>query len=302
MLFPNKSKDGILNSLGIFLLGIMAGWTNENTAFSLIVLVLAMVMNFYIKRKLKIWVLAGLIGNIFGFLFLILAPGNMERASIVQRGEDYSFVLYHIKIPLLTTIKIMITQIPIWGVFFIIISILLNHFIKNKMTFKDINNKYGSELSYPFLLIVLSIFNNLLMFASPSPSFPIRASFGSSVFLIIGVLSLFRINIIRNRLNKRNMFFATSISIFLIVSMNFTFCAYLKLNIEDRKRLELIDKNKELGNTEVTVPPYSIKYSNPYESHFGHVFVGDIGVEPNIWPNTIYAQYLDLNSIKIEEK
>ena len=54
-------------------------------------------------------------------------------------------------------------------------------------------------------------------------------------------------------------------------------------------------------NYSITLQPYSIEFSNPLESYYGHVFVSDIGENPEIWPNNIFAQYYGLKSVRIEE-
>lgn len=300
MLINHVFNNNFLSSLGMFLMGILAGWTNENTAFSTILLTLIVVFYFYIKRCIEKWMLTGFSGILVGFLLLILAPGNMMRASNLQRSEDYSFVLYHIKMPILSTIKIMLFQVPVWVTFLILIAVLLNHCIKSQIKFSEIHTKYGGKLIFCFMLITISIVNNLVMFASPY--FPLRAGFGSSVFLIIGVLSLIRIDIIREKFEKKNFLIKIGISAFLIVSMGDVAGKYIDLNKENNSRLNLVNQKKGEGEYSIVIPPYSFEYMDSYRSHFGHVFVSDIGEDPNVWPNNIYARYLDLKSISIEKQ
>ena len=75
-------KDTILRIIGIFLLGIIAGWTNENTSFGLIVLLVSiLIINRINKEKISKWKISGLIGVIIGFIIMIAAPGNYVRSA-----------------------------------------------------------------------------------------------------------------------------------------------------------------------------------------------------------------------------
>ena len=109
----------------MFLLGIVAGWTNENTALSTIILTFIFIIYYFRKKLIETWMVMGFVGAVIGYAFMILAPGNMERSSLIERGTDYSFILYHIKMPLLSMIKIMMFQAPVWIMFIIFISIIL---------------------------------------------------------------------------------------------------------------------------------------------------------------------------------
>lgn len=64
------------------LCGFMAGMTNENTSIALFVM--SIVFIFYYKRfysKIYRFSLCAVIGELIGTVFLLLAPGNFERAS-----------------------------------------------------------------------------------------------------------------------------------------------------------------------------------------------------------------------------
>jgi hypothetical protein len=64
------------------LLGIIAGWTNENTGGALILMVLLILLQLRRNhQKISIWMFSGLMGSILGYAMLILAPGNKVRAQ-----------------------------------------------------------------------------------------------------------------------------------------------------------------------------------------------------------------------------
>lgn len=65
-----------------FIFGIVAGWTNENTAAALIVMIVLFLL-YYKQRgwRMPVWSLAGLVGIVIGFAIMIAAPGNYARAG-----------------------------------------------------------------------------------------------------------------------------------------------------------------------------------------------------------------------------
>lgn len=292
-------KENNLAKIGMFLLGVVAGWTNENTALSAIVLTFVFIIYYFRKKLIQTWMVMGFVGAIIGYAFMIFAPGNMERSSLIERAEDYSFLLYHIKIPLATTIKIMMFQTPVWITFLIFISIIISYCFKNQCNLKEFYQKHSIELNYTLVLVGLSIANNLIMFASPS--FPIRAGFGSSVFLIIGVLNMLRIDCIKEMHWEKKKTLQFAISFFLVVSMGMVLERYIQLSQEHDSRLEFINNSKQKGEYFIKLQPYSIEFSNSLESYYGHVFVSDIGENPKVWPNNIFAEYHGLKSVQVEK-
>ncbi|OPH47144.1 hypothetical protein BC351_11595 [Paenibacillus ferrarius] len=290
-------KDNIIQLLGMFIMGILAGWSNENTSLLVLILTAIAVVYFLQKRMMGKWMLAGFAGTMIGYLFLILAPGNMVRASHMEKPADYSFLLYHIKVPAFMTISIMKFQVPVWIAFIMIMSVLLNYLVRNKLSFKNMLITYGHDFLYSFTFIGFSILNNLIMFASPQ--FPLRAGFGSSVFLIIGVLGLLRIEVTKRLFNIKIVKTLNIATIcFLIVTMGFVIRQYSILYHENNARMNSLNNEKQTGNDSVIVKPFSIDKSSPYQTLNRHVFISDIGGNPNVWPNTIYAQYYGFKSIK----
>jgi len=74
-------RDGFLAVIGMFLGGILAGWTIENTAVAMTLATACFTLYFYKKKALQKWMVSGLIGAIAGTALLVLAPGNYVRAA-----------------------------------------------------------------------------------------------------------------------------------------------------------------------------------------------------------------------------
>ena len=118
----NYLKDSGFKIIGMFILGIIAGWTNENTAFGLIVITLGTLIiekREFKKRKILKYQLSGLIGSILGFIMLIIAPGNFVRSStfddntfivikLLKRVIDDTLALFNYTLHLLIVITILL--------------------------------------------------------------------------------------------------------------------------------------------------------------------------------------------------
>ncbi|MBP1763036.1 MAG: hypothetical protein H6Q65_94 [Firmicutes bacterium] len=74
-------SDNMPAVVGMFLGGILAGWTIENTAVSMTLATAGFTLYFYKKKSLQKWMVSGLLGAIAGTALLVLAPGNYVRAA-----------------------------------------------------------------------------------------------------------------------------------------------------------------------------------------------------------------------------
>lgn len=90
-----KCKNSIIIAILMLIFGIMAGWTNENNAAALlIILVLFSVYRLYNKKNITIWHISGFIGALIGFLFMILASGNSIRSESLQITMVYYGIFF----------------------------------------------------------------------------------------------------------------------------------------------------------------------------------------------------------------
>ncbi|WP_288657709.1 DUF6056 family protein [uncultured Enterococcus sp.] len=82
------SFNPIVNSILLLILGILAGWCNENTSGGMILIVLGYLYFYYQKKKpLRPWMFTGLLGAIFGLFMMVTAPGNAVRATYFARSQ-----------------------------------------------------------------------------------------------------------------------------------------------------------------------------------------------------------------------
>lgn len=131
-------RDGVLASIGMFLAGIIASWTVENTAATMNLIVVLLVAYAYKKSQLKKWMVTGCVGSIIGFLFLVLAPGNYVRYA-----EQKTPFIRHILNQFGGGFELFLGLLPAILFFVLAYRILLVAY--KKRTRRDIVNKEGSD-------------------------------------------------------------------------------------------------------------------------------------------------------------
>lgn len=162
----------IFASLGMLIFGVIAGWTNENTAGAMILIVLLFFYYYWVREwKIPVWGVFGLIGGILGFMIMILAPGNFERAGDTS-GLGLYVLGYRLFNCTLTFFYYCGTAILLSLVFFI----LYNRFPKQK-------DKAVIKIALIYTIAAVAAVYAMLL----SPTFPRRALFGVVTFLIIGM-------------------------------------------------------------------------------------------------------------------
>lgn len=274
----NNSNVTIIKVIGMFLLGILAGWTNENTAAGLIIiligyLILQKKLN---KQKISKLQIFGLLGTIIGFAFMILSPGNFIRNA--EFHDDTFIILKLIKRFVNITLTAENYLLPLLIILVILFSIRIYH------------NKKIENTVYLFILGGLATAYAMIF----SPTFPERSWTGVIIFLIIATGCLLYD---LEKINKIFKFIIIDICIILsIIYIGQYITAGVDINNLRNvweNRINIINKEKSKGNKKVVVDTYiTWNTKNPI---YG---LSDIGTNPNVWPNTSIADYYGLKSIK----
>ena len=76
--------DSYLAAGAMFLLGILAGWGEENASLATIVAAAAVTLYSGHKGQRYRWQIAGVAGSVLGFIALVAAPGNFVRVAEVS--------------------------------------------------------------------------------------------------------------------------------------------------------------------------------------------------------------------------
>ena len=260
------------------ILGILAGWTNENSGASLVF----MLLTFFIIRKViekeKIhqiqWV--GALGVLVGFVIMIIAPGNYVRSS---GFKDHSFFLIQwLKRALSITQTIEHYFIVIIAVMIILLSIYI--FKKQKIDKRVLIFLIGAIISAYSMVV--------------SPTFPARSWTIFVIYMII-ICGILLYNIKINIILKR-IFIIDCIIILGVIFIN----SYI-LTVKDsyhffqtwQKREEKIESGKKKG-----IYDYEFESMYTTQRQSASYGLGDIYPEKTSVINKTYARYFDVKSIK----
>jgi len=180
-LFDNRSSQTkvLLKCSGMLLLGIIAGWTNENTAGAAIFITIVFLL-YYRSQKWRIpaWAIAGVIGAIAGYIIMIAAPGNFARAEL--RASGMSMSAFQLSYRFLTSTQFLFQYLGVINLFGFILLVMVRKYTPD--------NKRTLFLSGLYLAGTLVAVYMMLF----SPIFPPRAWFGAITFNIISFGILFR--------------------------------------------------------------------------------------------------------------
>ncbi|WP_195955504.1 DUF3329 domain-containing protein [Clostridium saudiense] len=285
----SKNKGLVINillSALYLLLGIIAGWTNENTGVALICIIILYLISYKIsKKRIKSWMIWGLIGNIIGFLLMILAPGQSKR---LENAGGIGGISIIIKRSIFITIDFMKYMTPL----IIILSILLiYYYFNNKNKMSIINMIEDLKIGIIFFIATLASIYSMIM----SPSFPERAWSGPVILFIISLGNIFY----KIEFDKKfKILIITTISIVCILFCTSYIDAILKLRqtkLLVNQRVLKITSQKDKDNSSITIPDI-IGYSK-YDCYTSY---GDLSDNSTEWPNTAIARYYNVNSIEKE--
>jgi hypothetical protein len=220
---PGITRQAIYPVLTL-LLGVLAGWTNENTAAAMIVAVILFFIYFRShKWQIPVWAITGLIGAVIGFGFMILAPGNYMRG-----GDSVSLNLYIFGYRLFTwTLTFFLYSGPLFLISLIML-IVYNRFS---------NGEKKDNLKLIFIYGIAAAAGVYAMLLAPS--FPRRALFGVVSFLLIATgICIYNLDF-RNKFLRQLRF-----SVVIVSLIGFVFTFYL--NTRDINNYRKVVKQREI--------------------------------------------------------
>ncbi len=271
----------IAQAAGLLLLGIVAGWCNENTSGGcLLALLLMLAVRKRRGAQVPIPFLAGLAGNAAGLAILVLSPGARLRASYAT-DENYSGFL-----GLLARFqKITLTIREYYGVLLAVLLVIA-------VVLWVQNNRRGLEQTAfcGFLFVVTSY--ALIAARQTQP----RAFFGAGLFLMIGIAGG-----IREILEEREKVLqAACWSLLWVLLLQFLFVyADNATNVgriwrDERNRVAYIKEQAAQGATDLTVPMVHTDFYNEYSA----IEKMEMTEDPEYWINVFYEEYYGIASIR----
>lgn len=276
-------KHPIMQSIGLLIWGILAGWCNENTSGGCILIILALSVLYFIKHKKilpqTICVMAGLFT---GFLFMIFAPGNATRRSYMS--DTHSGVMKYIA----RFLKINI-NVERYMLLYIAVIILLTAYY----CYKHKQNSY-KELIYILIFSVTGLATCYALILAPEPM-P-RAYFGANIFFLTAAAETV------SKIRKEDEILYAFRTGAILTGTLWMYFSYMenganlaRLLREVNKREAYILEQTAQGNYDLTLPiireDFKCKYS----------FLKDVDIEfteDDSFNNACYRIKYNLNSIK----
>lgn len=284
---PNKAHC-IPKALIMFFAGIIAGWTNENTAFGMLV-VLCLII-FYAKRKdgfVPAWMLSGILGAVIGYILMVAAPGNFVR---------YNESLVNNSVEEVSKVKFYLTRmLPVIGDFYKFALSLVFIYFFTLFTYMYFVPKKDKKVLYLSVVFMIGgIAADLAMIASPE--FPPRAWFGIITFLIIAISILYA-----NIPSDNGYLFAVKSLICIFAGIYFILS--FQRGYKDLSKInEVFERREAVINRQQNKADFDFVTTETINPQTGFPLIDEIPSDSTHWINMFYLRYHNIKSFKIEKE
>ena len=262
----------------IFVMGVIAGWSNENTGF--VVILIAMTFTYFARRKSKVcaWQFWGICGAILGYTVLMASPGNFAKLSETVANPD---TLQDLERQYARVKLALMCSFPLLLVFLRLPKLRIGE-----------NTSKARIIARIFLLG--GLVNGAMMI--PLPNFPARTLTMTVVFWLIGVLHILSVDTCWAK-NKACRIMCVAYLILSFISLPMFMCAMGMYFLPQDQARDVIAENS--AGKDVILPPYQAPpWAMVIVNLKGYrADMGTISPRTYAWPNVIYAKYWNLKSI-----
>ena len=284
--YISGEKKSVAFAGGMFIFGILSGWCNENASGGMIFMVLVLMLVSFLEKKnlsgIKSWMVTGLIGNIIGFVLMILSPGNFSRAA--GADEEHTGLMALVARFLKITLNIKNSYLVLICVFALIL-VTVAYREKNFERFKA-SSKDMLLFGVMFIVTVYALI--------AVPDSQLRTYYCASLFLMTAIAEGFAWA--GNKTYKEDMgqIFITGIVTVLTMFFVFTYIAEgANLSRINREFAERDAYLEEMSNGEEMV--VEVPMLRPqWESRYSMAYVSDITEDKFNWLNLAYAEHYGL--------
>ena len=272
----------------MFILGVLAGDSNENTICWIGLSGLVYLVYYGKRKKLEFWMVTGMAGLAMGYGLLMLSPGNVIRMK--ESGEAFQFLFLDMD------------HLRSLGFCFLVQSFLWMYLWMAYRRRKCLQvNKYSRHVRLAFWFAVMSMLFNLIMLFSPES--PFRAAFPSLIFLMTAVMLIHRVT----QLSEKNIVKVKAcsvLSLLWILYFCFTFSTSVVLYYNQRLYMgNMIRQAESLSGKnlvlKVTGEPDVLKKWVLLTGM--HAFNSPVEKDVNHWRNVAFARYYGIKGIYRED-
>lgn len=281
-----NNKSSIYKCIAIFLFGIIAGWTNENTAIGMISLISLLIIYLKVSReKVPFWMIAGLTGATIGFIIMIAAPGNYLRYDDVIEGNkmiEQSKVKFYLS-----------RSLPVIGDFYKFALLLVMIYSLTLATYIYFDKRRRARIIYLSLCFCIAgVIADLAMIASPE--FPPRAWFGIITFFIIAI------GIIYANLKTDHIYISVLKTLLLFFASIYFLFSYQR-GFKDLNAInKIFEKREQIINQQRNTPEFDFVTKETINPQTGFPMIDEIPSNSNHWINMFYLRYHNIKSFKVE--
>lgn len=277
----SSRRHGILFGIVMLIMGVIAGWTNENTGLAECLGVGICGLWLMKQQRLRAWHVLGGIGLAIGYLLLMLSPGNAARLEFMEEG-GYTF-WGHLPKAIGIYFVTLATQLPI------IASIVYMgwRLKKNRMPARAPSLWYGAWWNFLIGITALTVMIG-------SPNFPSRACAPFTFFSIAALTGLYAlacsqtVELVSPRVKK---ILLTLCVIYIVPTVANTLYIYHQAMEDGHQRdLEIASKIAS-GQQDLVVKPFHVRTSK-------YVYIGDVRAQHSYFANGILRKFYKVRSIR----
>ncbi|WP_026509842.1 DUF3329 domain-containing protein [Butyrivibrio sp. LC3010] len=277
----STGSDLLIRSVGFFILGIIAGWCNENTSGGLLLLMLIIVLYY---KKIFPWTITAISGTFVGLLFMVLAPGNKIR---VQYMEESNTGLLAIAARFL---KITLTLKEEFMVLLIVLAVLFILLMVQGRNFEALKEMWL------FAFIFFATSYSLILTVTPQ----VRAYFGAGIFLIVAIVQGFsNVNTMDEKGDVSELMKTLKLGSVaaLLIFMTFTYIEnaanLARIYRDENKRFAYLEEKAQEGAVDAEIPMLHSQFDNKYSA----AFESDVTEDWQNWNNQMIARYYGFQTV-----
>ena len=285
-------KHAVLVGAGMFLLGVLAGWCNENTSGGGLFLVLLYSLNFWTDRRKEKrktvypFMVSGIAGMCCGLIGMVMAPGVRKRSATMSEGDEYTGIVGLLS----RTYKVIVNMHELFLVLMIMaVLILVLLSLQGKLkTFARIRT------NDTVLFILAFLATSFVLALIPTPAN--RAFFGAGVFLMIACIQ----GIVEAREQKElavQLLTCGLVSVLCMI-LFFTYVENLvdlaRIYREENERIALIEAEHGENEDGIVVIP---QFREEFRTVYSVAHDSDLTDDKEYWINHFYEIYYDIGNI-----
>ena len=289
--FQEKTgKTGVF-SIGMFVLGVIAGCGNENSVCWIILVLLLFLCANKKSEGMETWMVAGFAGLVFGYAVLMLAPGNMAR---MYDGHGSNWInLQILKHHFSILVVVLLFQAFLW-------------YFSLKSVYKlRKEHCWRIALQKDILLVQIFLATAFGMSATMlfSPEFPTRSGFPGTIPLVIATGILLRIqkenHIELIQYGAKKILVALGV-LYFMVSASVTIYNFYEKQLHVQKILVAADQLKQSPQKQtLLVQPFrTVSFEVNLVSGL-HIPNYDLDEDENNWKNVAFARYYGIKGVRM---